>query len=143
MSSLDILVKLLTTPGIFWPLVMTNLAMFCAGGYASLSMKFIYNHRKMVTYEEFERHLQAFHRIEAVVELNNQSAQAGIEEVREDLGKEIEKVSDEVARKIDSMRNEIRDDMRERFDILNAKSDTIHRSLHDFKSLMTQRFLRE
>lgn len=143
MTSIDILVKFLTSPGVFWPLVMTNIAVFCAGGYTTLSLKFIWMHRGVVTQEIFDRHLREFHIIEAKVELNDQKAEANIEEVRRELSNEIEKVSNEVARRIDTMRLEIREDMKERFEILNDKSDTIHRSLNDFKNLISGKLLQK
>ena len=142
MTSLDILVKFLTAPGLFWPLVLTNVAVFCAGGYTTLSLKFIWMHRRVVTQEAFDKHLQAFHIIEAKVELNEQKSEANIEEVRRELSSDMEKLSNEVKKEISSMRLEIRDDMKERFNILDAKSDTIHRSLHDFKNGI-QRILME
>src|SRR5579863_3092426 len=138
MSSIDILVKLLTTPGVFWPLLFTNSLMFCAGGYTVWSLKFFSSHRSMVREEDFHKHLAEFSVVRNLVEANRVRHDAEIQKVREDLTQRIERLNEDVVDKIESVRKEVRDDIKEMFSILDKKSDLIHRSLHDFKNFVQQ-----
>ena len=56
MTSADLITKLLTTPGLVWPLFILLFSIWALGLYAGWSAKFIIEHRHMIHREEFDDH---------------------------------------------------------------------------------------